>query len=184
NVLHGGNLIQDLDNGNERHRKEQSDKQHAIVTENGTLLSNIAGTRSGNVNSAHHQAIDPDALGDNLRVNAVDDDDERIVEGLEFNDKADKGFMICVQWHPERMQGKEESPFSKNLKSCFLSAIKNASIKKLTIINPATEEVITEVAEDTQFSIQEKFNLLRRGQAQWASTVLKKRIECIQRFFD
>jgi len=70
------------------------------------------------------------------------------------------------------------------LKFRFLSAIKNASIKKLTIINPATEEVITEVAEDTQFSIQEKFNLLRRGQAKWASTVLKKRIECIQRFFD
>ena len=183
NVLHGGNLIQDLDNGNERHRKEQSDKQHAIVTENDTLLYNIAGTRSGNVNSAHHQAIDPGALGDNLKVNAVDDD-ERIIEGLEFNDKTGKGFMICVQWHPERMHGKEESPFSKNLKARFLSAIKNTSIKKLTIINPTTEEVITEVAEDTQLSVEEKFKLLRTGQPGWASTTLAKRIECIQRFFD
>ena len=153
NVLEGGNLIQDLDNGNERHRKEQSDKQHTIVAEKDSLLHNIAGTQSGRVNSAHHQAIDPDALGDNLKVNAVDEDDDRIIEGLEFNDKTNKGFMICVQWHPERMQGKEESPFSKNLKSRFLTAVKNTSLRKLTIINPATEEVITGVAEDSQVSV-------------------------------
>ena len=43
NVLQGGNLIQDLDDGNARHRKEESDKEHTIVTENNTLLHKIAG---------------------------------------------------------------------------------------------------------------------------------------------
>ena len=59
------------------------------------------------VNSAHHQAIDPDGIGENLMVNAYDDDDEKIIEGLEFKNKTDKAFMLCVQWHPERIKNKE-----------------------------------------------------------------------------
>ena len=124
NVLQGGNLIQDLDDGNTRHKKEESDKEHTIVTENDTLLHTISGTLSGHVNSAHHQAIDPNAIGNNLKVNAYDDDDEMIIEGLEFENKTDKGFMLCVQWHPERMKEKEQNPFSENIKNRFLSAIK------------------------------------------------------------
>jgi putative glutamine amidotransferase len=106
NVLQGGKLIQDLDNGNERHKKEEADKEHTIVTGNDTLLYKIAGSLSGHVNSAHHQAIDPNALGENLKVNAYDDDNEKIIEGLEFSDKTNKGFMLCVQWHPERILNK------------------------------------------------------------------------------
>src|SRR3954454_21653354 len=92
NVLEGGKLIQDLDNGNARHKKELSDKEHTIVSEQNTLLHKIANSSSGNVNSAHHQAIDPDAIGDNLRVNAFDDDEEKIIEGLEFKNKNGKAF--------------------------------------------------------------------------------------------
>jgi putative glutamine amidotransferase len=125
NVLEGGKLIQDLDNGNERHKKEESDKEHNIMAEDGTLLYNIANTHKGCVNSAHHQAINPDALGINLMVNAYDDDDEKIIEGLEFRNKSDKGFMLCVQWHPERMKNKEKNPFSENIKKEFLAAIRN-----------------------------------------------------------
>ena len=124
NVLEGGKLIQDLDNGNERHKKEASDKEHSIVAEGGTLLYKIAASHSGYVNSAHHQAIDPNAMGKNLAVNAYDDD-EKIIEGLEFKDKSDKAFMLCVQWHPERMKRKEENPFSENIKQQFLAAVRN-----------------------------------------------------------
>ena len=124
NVLQGGKLIQDLDNGNERHRKEEADKEHSIVTGNETLLSKIAGSSSGYVNSAHHQAIDPNALGENLKVNAYDNDDEKIIEGLEFNDKINKAFMLCVQWHPERMKDKDTNPFSKKIKEWFLDEIR------------------------------------------------------------
>ena len=124
NVLQGGKLIQDLDQENERHKKEESDKEHTIVTENDTLLYKISGNLSGHVNSAHHQAIDPNAIGDNLKVNAYDDDDEMIIEGLEFDNKTNKGFMLCVQWHPERMKEKEQNPFSENIKRQFLTAVK------------------------------------------------------------
>ena len=125
NVLEGGKLIQDLDNGNERHKKEASDKEHNVVAEEGTLLYEIANSSVGHVNSAHHQAIDPGALGNNLIVNAYDDDEERIIEGLEFKDRSARAFMLCVQWHPERMKDKEANPFSENIKQQFLTAVRN-----------------------------------------------------------
>jgi putative glutamine amidotransferase len=127
NVLHGGKLIQDLDNGNERHRKEELDKEHPIIAMKNSLLSDISGSDAGLVNSAHHQAIDPNAVGENLKVNAYDNNDERIIEGLEFENKNGKGFMLCVQWHPERMKNKEENPFSENIKEHFLAAVRSST---------------------------------------------------------
>ena len=72
--------------------------------------------------------------------------------------------MLCVQWHPERMKGKEENPFSENLKKQFLSAIRETNMKKFPVINPATEEVIAELNEDTKQSLQKKFELLKAAQ--------------------
>lgn len=53
----------------------------------------------------------------------------------------------------------------------------------MKIINPATEEIITDVAEDTIESINEKFELLKEGQALWANEPLDKRIACIEGFY-
>jgi acyl-CoA reductase-like NAD-dependent aldehyde dehydrogenase/gamma-glutamyl-gamma-aminobutyrate hydrolase PuuD len=184
NVLQGGKLIQDLDNGNERHRKEDADKEHTIVTGNDTLLYNIAGSLTGHVNSAHHQAIDPTALGENLKINAYDGDDEKIIEGLEFSDKTNKAFMLCVQWHPERMKDKEQNPFSENLKKKFLSAIRETNMKKLSVINPATGEVIAALNEDTKESLQKKFELLKAAQTDWSRVPLVNRIQILQKFSD
>jgi len=125
NVLEGGKLIQDLDHHNSRHRKEESDKEHAIVARKDSLLSDIAGSVSGCVNSAHHQAIDPNNIGDNLIANAYDDD-EKIIEGLEFKNKTGKAFMLCVQWHPERMKDKDHNPFSIKIKERFLEEIRKS----------------------------------------------------------
>jgi len=183
NVLQGGKLIQDLDNGNARHKKEELDKEHTINTESNSLLHQIANSFSGKVNSAHHQAIDPDAIGDNLVVNAYEDD-EKIIEGLEFKDKTNTAFMLCVQWHPERMKGKEESPFSENLKKQFLSAVRKTKMKKLPVIDPATEDVITELNEDTKQSLQNKFGLLKAAQRNWQQKPLSERIAIIKKFSD
>jgi len=56
-------------------------------------------------------------------------------------------------------------------------------LKKLKIINPATEEVIKEVAEDTETTIAEKFSLLQTGQPHWSAIPLQKRITCIEKFY-
>lgn len=53
----------------------------------------------------------------------------------------------------------------------------------MKIINPATEEVIEDVAEDTLESICEKFELLKEGQVLWAAVALEERISCIARFY-
>jgi len=54
----------------------------------------------------------------------------------------------------------------------------------MQIINPATEEVITEIPEDTQQTIAKKFQSLKDGQATWAHVPLQKRIACIERFYE
>jgi len=184
NVLQGGKLIQDLDNGNERHKKEESDKEHSIVAERNSLLYNIAGSPSGRVNSAHHQAVDPNAIGDNLVANAYDDDDEQIIEGLEFKNKTGKAFMLCVQWHPERMKNKEENPFSQNLKDQFLFAVRETTMKKLQVTNPANEEIIAVLNEDTKESLQNKFESLKNAQLSWHKTLLADRIKIIKNVSD
>lgn len=53
----------------------------------------------------------------------------------------------------------------------------------MQIINPATEELIQEVAEDTPETIQEKYRLLKEGQQQWATVPLAQRISAIEKFY-
>ncbi len=54
----------------------------------------------------------------------------------------------------------------------------------MKIINPATEEVITELVEDTSETIQQKFVQLKAGQQMWAETPVKDRVECINKFYE
>src|ERR1700675_1795442 len=54
----------------------------------------------------------------------------------------------------------------------------------MKIINPATEEIITDIEEDTQQKINEKFQLLKAGQPEWSSVSLKDRIKRIANFYD
>lgn len=54
----------------------------------------------------------------------------------------------------------------------------------MQIINPATEEVIQEVAEDTSDSIQKKYELVQEGQASWKAVPLEKRIAAIEKFYN
>lgn len=52
----------------------------------------------------------------------------------------------------------------------------------MKIINPATEEVITELKEDTAETLQQKFNLLQKAQPAWAARPLAERVAIIKRF--
>jgi putative glutamine amidotransferase len=130
NILEGGRLIQDLAIGNDVHRKTSEDKEHIVHVEDGSLLGEVVGRRTGKINSAHHQAVDPETLGKNIMVSAFAAGEEGIVEGIEFRNKTNHPFMLCVQWHPERMKEKETSPFSKNIKERFLAEIKKSGLTK------------------------------------------------------
>ena len=54
----------------------------------------------------------------------------------------------------------------------------------MQIINPATEEIIISLAEDTQASVEQKFNELKIAQSMWAKVSLVERITIVKKFAD
>jgi acyl-CoA reductase-like NAD-dependent aldehyde dehydrogenase len=52
----------------------------------------------------------------------------------------------------------------------------------MKIINPATEEIIADIAEDTRTGLQSKVSMLRKGQASWSELPLQQRIDTLKRF--
>ena len=96
NVVHGGTLIQHLDEGNHERRPGQpvSVDAHTAAVAPGTALASILGSGDIPVNSRHHQAIG--VVGDGLRVSAVSDDN--VIEAVE---RPDRAYAVAVQWHPE-----------------------------------------------------------------------------------
>lgn len=128
NILEGGNVYED--NGEEvnlQHKNAGEDKVHDVCIEKESLLYDIVKVIRGSVNSAHHQAVKPTGLGNNLMVTAYAEAPFRIIEALEFKDKSEKAFMLCVQWHPERMKEEELNPLSQKIKERFLAEVKNKS---------------------------------------------------------
>ena len=120
NVALGGNLITDLeDEGKPNHRSRAGvDHVHGVQLLAGSLLETITAIHEGEVNSAHHQAIN--RVADSLVVNCFSQADE-IIEGIEWKEKENRSPMICVQWHPERIINKEQHPLSKNIRDWFFA---------------------------------------------------------------
>ena len=52
----------------------------------------------------------------------------------------------------------------------------------MKIINPANEETLAELKEDTRESVMKKFRSLKNGWRAWSDTSVKERIACIVRF--
>jgi putative glutamine amidotransferase len=120
NVAFGGTLVMDIQRaGGLNHRRVNGvDIRHPISIEQGTLLSKIIGTTSGETNSAHHQAAEK--IGEGLKVAAWSEDE--IIEALEWENAERKPFLLLVQWHPERMAD-AENPCTKNILETFLSEV-------------------------------------------------------------
>ena len=124
NCALGGTLIQDLGQLNGTHRADGIDKQHGVVVAKGTLLSEVTNNiQEGTTNSAHHQAID--LLAKDLAVNCRATDGT--IEGVEWSQSKGKPFLLCVQWHPERMDklGLGNSPLAAGLLKRFVTEVGN-----------------------------------------------------------
>ncbi len=125
-TLEGGKLIQDLGSQNSRHKKDtEEDKQHPLQLVPGSWLADWAGALTGQVNSAHHQALDPATLSSNWRISARDE--TGLIEAIEWKDQRIHPFLLGVQWHPERMLNKEQNPLSQAIKEHFLQTIRELS---------------------------------------------------------
>lgn len=122
NVALGGDLIQDLEEAgkNDHRRHGEVDGQHAVSIVPNSLLNEVSGITSGNINSAHHQAAG--RISDELMVSAVSPDG--VVEALEWKVKEGEPWLLAVQWHPERMLDKKSNPLSKNIREKFLESVR------------------------------------------------------------
>jgi putative glutamine amidotransferase len=77
---------------------------HPVRVAQGTALAETCGTTLDACNSQHHQGID--RLGDGLV--AVGWSDDGLIEAVEA-DGEHRGWMIGVQWHPERTAAADPS---------------------------------------------------------------------------
>lgn len=105
NVALGGTLFQDLRSqwpgSLEHHQKAPKNwATHKVTVEASSLLREILAVPEVRVNSFHHQSVK--AVGRSLRAVAWARDG--VVEGVE----RDGGFVLGVQWHPERLWEKQE----------------------------------------------------------------------------
>lgn len=106
NIVSGGKLIQHLDNATE-HRNGVLHKA-AIVRDGffGRAVKKSAGEEI-TVNSFHHQAVSPDAVGEGFSITA------RAFDGsIEAMEMAGERMVLGVQFHPERMDDLGPAIFS------------------------------------------------------------------------
>jgi putative glutamine amidotransferase len=116
NVCFGGTLLPDIEEaGYPSHRStKEAECSHEVILEPGSNLRSLAGIDRGRVNSSHHQAVKNPGKG--LTVAARSSDG--IIEALEGAD----GYLVLVQWHPERMAD-ADNPLARTILSSFVSAV-------------------------------------------------------------
>lgn len=98
------------------HSDDSGDVYHEIDIVKNSLLYRITGVLSGQVNSAHHQAIKRIASGFISVANSKDG----VIEAIEASESMDHRFLVAVQWHPERME--ISNPLSGKIGDAFLEA--------------------------------------------------------------
>ena len=120
NVYLGGSLHVDLESdGFLRHTEADSkENRHQVRVEEHSMLYDIVGRESGEVNSSHHQgALTP---GKELAVSARSADG--VIEAMEWVENKAKPFLLLVQWHPERMKD-ISNPLAEKIGRTFLGEV-------------------------------------------------------------
>ena len=97
NVARGGTLNPEI--GRQQTHQLPDEERHPVLIEKSTALHQIVHAEIGHAGSSHHQAVDK--LGDGLRVSARHPDGT--IEAIEWTDPMRRGWLVGIQWHPERM---------------------------------------------------------------------------------
>jgi putative glutamine amidotransferase len=121
NVFLGGTLTVDLaidKPSNIAHGWEDDQAEHALSVIPQSLLHHMTGIDESRVISTHRQGIEK--LSWYLKASATAPDG--LVEAYEWSDPVEKGFLLGVQWHAERLPF--EHPLSGPIAKAFLDAAK------------------------------------------------------------
>lgn len=113
NVASGGKLIQHVSKHNIKEDSTINDNMHFVSIDKDTKLHSIVKTEKIYVNSGHHQVVDVDNLGQDIKLTSFSEDG--LPESLE---KQNHPFCIGVQWHPEYLKTEE----TKLLFQAFIDA--------------------------------------------------------------
>ncbi|UFS57626.1 gamma-glutamyl-gamma-aminobutyrate hydrolase family protein [Subtercola endophyticus] len=134
NVFLGGTLVEDMPASDVHPHAEPghnpADDRHRITASATWVREGIA--QSGVVNSIHHQAVD--VLGGNLATAAVADDGQ--VEAIESTTPG--WFVRGVQWHPEKIPGREGREDAVRLLTDFIAAARERASAR-TVSSATTE---------------------------------------------
>jgi putative glutamine amidotransferase len=121
NVCLGGSLLQHIEGNAHRWQEDEpvTSSWHEIAIATGSKLHRIYGAQRLLVNSRHHQGVTPQRLAHGLISTAVSDDG--FVEGIE---SPAHGWVVGVQWHPERPEPETPSfrASSRRLWAAFAQA--------------------------------------------------------------
>lgn len=107
-VARGGKLIQHVDDLPQvtpvtHHLPDDTNAYHMVRVTPGSRLHQILGADEVEVNSRHHQIVDPDVPARGLVPVAFAPDG--VLEGAE---DPERPFLVCVQWHPENLINRPE----------------------------------------------------------------------------
>lgn len=112
-------LIQKVDG----HSCSGIDEAHSIRIQAGSLLADIVGPKELVVNSRHNEAVNPNILGDELRITAMSEDG--VVEAIEMVEPWCE-FVLGVQFHPENLANKGNARCKKIFQRFVEAAARHA----------------------------------------------------------
>ena len=131
NVWGGGSLLQHLaDREPHRARRNPIDQEiesgwHDVSIKSNSLLHQITGQHTIQVNSRHHQAITTNSLGPNILGTGIAPDG--VVEAIEI---ADTHWTLGIQWHPERPEMSDDAQYddgARKIWNAFVEAAKSVN---------------------------------------------------------
>ena len=110
NIVSGGKLIQHIDSP----VIHTGWVFHKVKINGGKILKELFGKKTIEVNSFHHQAVEPSCVRKDFEVTAMSEDG--IIEAIESKSER---FILGLQWHPERMgRAHRDKVFKTFMKAC------------------------------------------------------------------
>ncbi len=115
NVALGGYVLQDIEGEGHKWQADTSSRWHEVQLQPQSRIAGVYGDGATlKVNSRHHQGITTDRLAVSLKATACSPDGF-----VECAESAEHGWVMGVQWHPERP---EMHPESEALWRAFVQA--------------------------------------------------------------